>query len=61
MLRCGEEETSNKMAKTEELELRIKQLESEVTALRSSLPKRSKISEMSAEVVDSNPYRYYTI
>lgn len=51
---------SRKMAKTEreeELERRIRDLESEVASLKSEAPKRSRISEMSAEVVDSNPYR----
>lgn len=48
------------MAKTErekELEQRIKDLEEEVASLRNAAPRRSKIAEMSAEVVDSNPYR----
>lgn len=48
------------MAKTEreeELERRIADLESEVTSLKRSVPRRNKITEMSAEVVDSNPYR----
>ena len=37
---------------------RIKELECEVEALKSIGPKRCTIQEMSAEVVDSNPYRY---
>ena len=48
------------MAKTrreEELENKIKELEKEIVSLRSTAPKRSKITEMSAEVLDSNPYR----
>lgn len=48
------------MAKTEreeELERRITDLESEIASLKRSLPRRNKIAEMSAEVVDSNPYR----
>jgi len=48
------------MAKTEreeELERRIAELESEVDALRKAGPKRDRIKTMSAEVVDSNPYR----
>ena len=40
-----------------ELERRIKDLESEVSKLRSEAPRRTKIAQMSAEVVDSNPYR----
>lgn len=49
------------MAKTEreaELEQRIKDLECEIASLKSNAPRRRKIVEMSAEVVDSNPYRY---
>ena len=48
------------MAKTEreeELEQRIKDLESEIASLKFSGPRRKKVAEMSAEVVDSNPYR----
>jgi hypothetical protein len=48
------------MAKTgreEELERRIKDLESEVASLKGGVPRRNRIAEMSAEVVDSNPYR----
>ncbi len=48
-------------AKTEreqELERRIKDLEGEIAHLRNVAPRRSKIAQMSAEVVDSNPYRF---
>lgn len=46
-----------KSQREEELELRIAELEDEVALLRKTAPRRSKIPEMSAEVVDSNPYR----
>ena len=48
------------MAKSDrerELERRIEELEGEVASLRNGAPMRSKIAKMSAEVVDSNPYR----
>lgn len=45
----------------EELLRRIKELEYEVVSLKSAGPRRSRIKEMSAEVVDSNPYRYYNL
>lgn len=47
------------MATIEDLKLKIKQLELELEAARQTNgPGRSKISEMSSEVVDSNPYRF---
>ena len=46
-----------KSKREEELEQRIKELESEICSLRGDVRKRAKIAEMSAEVVDSNPYR----
>lgn len=48
----------SKTAREEELERRIEDLEREIASLRNGVPRRSKIAEMSAEVVDSNPYRY---
>ena len=46
-----------KSEREEELEQRIKELENEICSLRGDVRKRAKIAEMSAEVVDSNPYR----
>ena len=48
-----------KPTREEELERRIKELEDEVATLKSQAPRRTKIAQMSAEVVDSNPYRYW--
>ena len=47
----------------EELQQRIKELEDELQAVRSAGSSyRKKIDQMSAEVVDSNPYRFvYTV
>lgn len=48
------------MSSTEELLCKIKTLEAELAVLKSKhgdQPARDKISEMSSEVVDSNPYR----
>ena len=43
----------------EELKARIAELESQLEAERNkSKVKREKITQMSSEVVDSNPYRY---
>lgn len=39
------------------LKRRVSELEQELTSVRGSLPVRTKIEQMSAEVVDSNPYR----
>ena len=49
------------MANVEELHSRIVQLEKELNALKNGGPVREKITEMTAEVVDSNPYRYMII
>lgn len=56
-----------KMATVEELKLRVRELENElikckqkqcaVEDAQSQEPHRPKIDKMSAEVVDSNPYR----
>ena len=46
------------LQREEDLLRRIKALEDEVVALKNAGPRRNKIKEMSAEVVDSNPYRY---
>ena len=43
------------MSSTGELEARVKELESELAAMRGESA-RSKITAMSSEVVDSNPY-----
>ena len=43
------------MSSTNELEARVKELESELAAMRGESA-RSKITAMSSEVVDSNPY-----
>ncbi len=40
------------------LKRRVSELEQELIAVRDSQPARTKIEQMSAEVVDSNPYRY---
>ncbi|XP_074652899.1 ubiquitin-like modifier-activating enzyme 5 [Tubulanus polymorphus] len=44
------------MSEMEALKVRVKQLEAELTQLRKPGSVRDKISEMSSEVVDSNPY-----
>jgi hypothetical protein len=54
---------------SQQLQSRIKELEEQVDQLKSQLQlrelqnvkKREKIANMSAEVVDSNPYRYLTM
>lgn len=47
------------MTSVEELQAKIKDLESQLEATRKKHgPNREKISTMSSEVVDSNPYRY---
>ena len=40
------------------LKRRVSELERELSAVRGNQPTRTKIEQMSAEVVDSNPYRY---
>jgi hypothetical protein len=45
------------MATIESLEKRVKELEEELTAVRSGKVVRERIAQMSSEVVDSNPYR----
>lgn len=50
------------MASKEDLQKRIEELENELKELRHETGQnqiRQKIPEMSSEVVDSNPYRYY--
>ena len=46
----------------EELQQKVKQLESQIEVLRARVnqdgPVRPKIEQMSSEVVDANPYRY---
>ena len=54
---CAGLEMATKTEREHELERRIKDLEEEVASLKNVAPKRSKIAQMSAEVVDSNPYR----
>ena len=48
---------SSTMETVQQLKTRVAELEAELTALKQSQP-RTKIDQMSAEVVDSNPYRY---
>ena len=48
------------MAEVIELKERIKELESEIMSLKKEYKRREIIKQMSAEVVDSNPYRYWT-
>ena len=53
------------MSTVEELKLRVRELENELIRCRQKCsgaeqPLREKITTMSAEVVDSNPYRYPT-
>jgi hypothetical protein len=48
------------MAEIEQLKKRIVELESKLEDVKASSTARPKISHMSAEVVDSNPYRYFT-
>lgn len=45
------------MSTVEDLQLRIKELEEKLKAIEKNAPYREKIVNMSAEVVDSNPYR----
>jgi phage shock protein A len=40
------------------LKRRVSELEQELISVRDNQPARTKIEQMSAEVVDSNPYRY---
>lgn len=48
------------MASVEELQKKIEQLEAKLAAVQGTKgPVREKIEVMSAEVVDSNPYRYF--
>ena len=42
----------------ESLKQRVAELERELDQLKAEKPQRVKIEKMSAEVVDSNPYRY---
>lgn len=46
-----------KSKREEELEGRIKKLETELSVLKSEGPRRTKVKQMSSEVADSNPYR----
>ncbi len=46
------------MEDVEQLKKRIVELESKLEAVKANQAVRPKISHMSAEVVDSNPYRY---
>lgn len=47
------------MATIEELQRKVKELEAKLAAAQgNAAPVRQKIDVMSAEVVDSNPYRY---
>lgn len=39
------------------LKRRVSELERELSSVRDNQPARTKIEQMSAEVVDSNPYR----
>ena len=39
------------------LRRRVAELEEELSSVKSNHPARTKIQQMSAEVVDSNPYR----
>ena len=41
------------------LKERISQLKKELESLKTSRGTREKIEQMSSEVVDSNPYRYW--
>lgn len=47
----------NTMESMKDLQKRVKELEDELEKTRQAGVFRSKISEMSSEVVDSNPYR----
>ena len=40
---------------------RVAELERELTSVRRNGPRRERIQQMSAEVVDSNPYRWATV
>ena len=44
-------------AEISRLRRRVAELEEELSAARTGGPRREKIQQMSAEVVDSNPYR----
>ena len=48
---------TRRMEVVQELKNRIEQLESELKAVKIETGARQKISQMSSEVVDSNPYR----
>lgn len=50
------------MSTVEELQKKVKELEAQLAAAQGNVgPVRQKIDVMSSEVVDSNPYRYFTI
>lgn len=50
------------MATVEELQKKVKELESQLAAAQGNVgPVRQKIDVMSSEVVDSNPYRYFEL
>lgn len=54
-------EKSTKMSTVEELQKKVKELEAKLAAAQGNVgPARQKIEVMSSEVVDSNPYRYFT-
>lgn len=45
-------------AELEQLKSRVAELEHELDVVKKSASGRGRITQMSAEVVDSNPYRY---
>ena len=50
------------MSTVEDLQKKVKELEAKLAATQGNVgPVRQKIDVMSSEVVDSNPYRYFTI
>ena len=50
---------SSEEAEIARLKRRVSELENELSSIRGGHTGRTKIKQMSAEVVDSNPYRSY--
>ena len=47
------------MSTIEELKARVNELEAQINGMQANSPCREKILQMTSEVVDSNPYRYF--
>ena len=48
-------------SEVEQSKIRVARLEHELDVVKKSASSRGRITQMSAEVVDSNPYRYQLI